>query len=203
MIVFSFVALVVACGNGRTSSETLQHKIDSVYRLEQMRQLRLQGIKFEDASPFQMFYDSLSMQALPVSYSEDYVKFLPGFTVVPISIMTYLELEGRVAPKAIALPETIGARLVLLAADLEDGEYELWLYSLDEEYYPVDKLLLYEPQKVSDTELPTHTHEPYFSITSDLEIQLIEFTDENDRRGQLSAFVVDNSRMFVEKSTLF
>ena len=193
------VALVLSCGNSRTSPQELQRKIDSVNALEAARQLELQGIRLGERSPFQLFYDSLSIQSLPLRYSEDYVKYLPDYQIIPQSIMTFLELEGRVAPRAIALPETLGTRLVLLAADVEDGEYELWLYSLDSECYPVDKLLLYQPQVISDTKLQLPPQETYFSITSNYEIRVVEYLDEYDGEGQLSTFVVDESRMFVEK----
>ena len=192
-------ALVLSCGNSRTSPQELQRKIDSVNALEAARQLELRGIRLGERSPFQLFYDSLSIQSLPLRYSEDYVKYLPDYQIIPQSIMTFLELEGRVAPRAIALPETLGTRLVLLAADVEDGEYELWLYSLDSECYPVDKLLLYQPQVISDTKLQLPPQETYFSITSNYEIRVVEYLDEYDGEGQLSTFVVDESRMFVEK----
>jgi len=195
--------LIVACGNRRLSNEELQHKLDSVRAVENAHQLRMRGIQLEGTTPFQMFYDSLNIQTLPFEYTEDYMKYLPDYKVVPSAIMTFLELEGRIAPKAIALPETLGTRLVLLAADLEDNEYELWLYSLDIESYPVDKLLIYTPQKpLNSKPSPKPTQEPYFSITSNYEINVLEYNDENDWRGQLSTFVIDDSRLFVEKKPL-
>ena len=196
---FISIALLLSCGGRRMSDAELQHKIDSLKALEVKRQLKLQGINLEEHSPFQMFYDSLDIQTLPIRYSDDYVKYLPGFRVVPLSIMTYLDLEGREAPKAMSLPETIGTRLVLLAADINEEDYELWLYSLDNEYFPVDKLLLYEPQYPSKTKLTTKTQEPYFSITSDYKIRVMEYRSDHDRFGQLSTFYVDDSRMFVEE----
>ena len=201
-MVFFIAALAAGCGNRRMSEVELQSKIDSVNRLEVARQLKLRGIQLEETSPLQMFYDSLRMQPLPLNYSEEYVKYLPNFTVVPASIMIYLELEGRVAPKAIALPEMLGARLILLAADMTDGEYELWLYSLDDDYIPVDKLQIYAPKTMSDNVLNLPEQEIHFSITSDLEIRLLEYTSDYARQGQLSVFVVDEGRQFVEKQSL-
>ena len=198
-LIFLVAVLLTACGNRRLSPEVLQQKIDSVYALEKLEELKRQGVNLEDVSPFQLFYDSLDIQALPMSYSEDYMKILPNYQVVPQAIMSFLELEGRVAPKAIALPETIGARLVLLAADVADGEYELWLYSLDSDCYPVDKLLLYQPQVISDSKLTLPPQETYFSITSNYEIRVMEYADESDEFGQLSTFIVDDARMFVEQ----
>ena len=193
------VVLIAGCGNRRPSEAELLHKIDSVKTLELKRQMKLQGIELGEASPFQLFYDSLDMQSLPLSYSEDYVKMLPGYKQVPISIATYLELEGRVSPKAIALPESLGSRLVLLAADLEDGQYELWLYSLDNECYPVDKLLVYEPSRFSNKKLRVNNRDVFFSITSYYEISVMEYANEYDKVGQLSTYIVDESRLFVEK----
>ncbi len=191
--------LMTACGNRRMSEAELQHKIDSVNALEVKRQLALNGIKLKETSPFEMFYDSLEMQALPLSYSEDYVNYLPGFTSIPQALKIFLDLEGRESPKVIALPETVNSRLVLLAADLEDGDYELWLYSLDNDFMPVDKLLIYEPSRFVARKLKMDSRDVYFSITSFYEINVVEYADENDQTGQLSTYVVDDSRMFVEK----
>ena len=202
LLIFFIAALAAACGNRRMSEVELQSKIDSVNKLEVARQLKLRGIQLEETSPLQMFYDSLRMQPLPLNYSEEYMKYLPNYTVVPTSIMYYLELEGRAAPKAIALPEMLGARLILLAADMTDGEYELWLYSLDDDYMPVDKLQLYAPKTLSDKELGMPEQETHFSITSDLEIRLMEYTSNYAQHGQLSVFVVDESRQFVERQSL-
>ena len=162
----------------------------------------MQGVSFKEHNPLQLFYDSLGLQVLPLRYSEDYVQMLPNYTPVPYSIKTFLDLEGRDAPMAIALPETLGMKLMLLAADVSDGEYELWLYSLDNECIPVDKLQLYEPSKFSSKKLEMNTQETFFSITSDYEISVMEYLDENDRVGQLSTFVVDDSRQFIEKQAL-
>ena len=151
LFLFSTLLLLTACFNRRPSAAELQEKIDSVKALEVKRQLRMKGVNIDDdgVSPFRLFYDSLHLQVLPISYSEDYVTSLPDFRTVPPSLVVYLDLEGKESPKAIALPETLNSRLVLLAADQEDGEYELWLYSLDDDYIPVDKLLIYEPSRYS------------------------------------------------------
>ncbi len=198
-VLIGLVALLASCGNSRTSQAVLEQKIDSVRALEVKRQLRMKGIKLDDVTPFQMFYDSLYLQSLPISYSEDYVTSLPGFRLVPPALVAYLDLEGKESPRAIALPETLGSRLVLLAADVDDGEYELWVYSLDSECIPVDKLLIYEPSRFSEKKLANENRDVFFSITSYLEISVMEYADDDDSVGQLSTYVVDESRMFVEK----
>ena len=197
---FSTLLLLTACFNRRPSAAELQEKIDSVKALEVKRQLRMKGVNIDDdgVSPFRLFYDSLHLQVLPISYSEDYVTSLPDFRTVPPSLVVYLDLEGKESPKAIALPETLNSRLVLLAADQEDGEYELWLYSLDDDYIPVDKLLIYEPSRYSSKAMKKDNRDVYFSITSYMEINVMEYIDDDDYEGQLSTYVVDDSRLFVE-----
>jgi len=200
LFLFSTLLLLMACFNRRPSAAELQEKIDSVKALEVKRQLRMKGVNIDDdgVSPFRLFYDSLHLQVLPISYSEDYVTSLPDFRTVPPSLVVYLDLEGKESPKAIALPETLNSRLVLLAADQEDGEYELWLYSLDDDYIPVDKLLIYEPSRYSSKAMKKDNRDVYFSITSYMEINVMEYIADDDYEGQLSTYVVDDSRLFVE-----
>lgn len=195
--------LLMACGNRKPSTAELMQKIDSVKALEISRQLKAQGINLDEANPLKMFYDSLALQPLPMTYSEEYVALLPGYTEVPVSIAAFLELDGQSVPKAIALPEMMNSRLLLVASDVADGEYELWLYSLDDEFIPVDKMLLYEPKKYSDKKLVIGDQYTYFSITSDCEINVMEYVDDEDNVGQLSTFIVDESRQFVEKQKMY
>ena len=103
------VLLLAACGGGRRMSpEELQHKLDSVKALEIKEKLALQGVNLEASdNPLKLFYDSLEIQSLPISYSEDYVNFLPAFKDVTPEIVSYMELVECKHPKAVALPGTI------------------------------------------------------------------------------------------------
>ena len=68
-----------ACGFRSNLPADLQHKLDSVKALEELRLLRLQGIDLDNPNPLRAFYDSLMIQPLPLRYSDDYVKLLPNF----------------------------------------------------------------------------------------------------------------------------
>jgi len=198
--------LLVGCGGRQQMSpELLQHKLDSVKALEIKERLAVQGINLEGSdNPLQQFYDSLELQPLPVSYTEEYVRFLPDFKPVPQEIVEYLELEGH-HPRAIALPESLGARLVLLAAD-ETGEvnrFSLWLYSLDDEYMPVDKLCLYALEDEEDEfELEPEEFIQYFSITSDYEIHLLDYTKQAHKLRTQEVYYLDPARKFVPQDEL-
>ena len=110
-------------------------------------------------------------------------------------------LEGRMEPKAISLPETAGTRLMILAADEGDNLYSLWLYSLDSEYMPVDKLCLYatskEEAKENEMASPEDKLIQDFVITSDYEIRLTDYTGKYQAEIQ-KVYHIDPSRHFTE-----
>ena len=202
MAFFAFhFSVFTSCGGRRLSTEELEHKLDSVKAIEIKERLIAQGIDLESSSnPLKMFYDSLNIQPLPISYSEDYVRFLPAFLPVPQEIAAILNFEGRKNRQAITLPETLGARLLLLAADEEEERYSLWLYSLDDEYLPVDKLCLYAVEdEVEEDEYGMEQEEfiQWFSITSDYEIRLIDYTKKDIETRTNEVYCLDPSRKFV------
>ena len=191
-------ALVVSCGGRKQMSpEEIAHKIDSIKALEIKEKLKLQGINLESSdNPFKVFFDSLSMQTLPLSYTEDYVRFLPGYQEVPVEILKYMDMDGGAHPKAVSLPESIGARLMILAVDENDDLYSLWLYSLDNDYVPIDKLCLYAIEDKEDDIDPEEFTE-YFSITSDFEIHLIDYSKTRNEVNSEEVYYIDDSRHFM------
>ena len=205
IIAFLAVTLVLlsACKNNRQMSpEEMQHKLDSIARLENIERLKAQGINLDaEANPVKLFYDSLNIQPLPIRYSDDYVRFLPGYKAVPAELASYMGLEGRTEPKAISLPETAGTCLMILAADEGDNLYSLWLYSLDSDYMPVDKLCLYaiskEEAKENEIADPEDKLIQDFVITSDYEIRLTDYTGKFQAEIQ-KVYHIDPSRHFSE-----
>lgn len=200
--------LLCSCGGRSMSAEEMQQKLDSIRKIEVAERLAAQGINLEHSdNPLKQFYDSLALLPLPISYTEELVKYLPNFKPVPIEIAKALELEGNDKQKAISLPESLGARLMLLAADEveeenEDGEveikYSLWLYSLGEDYLPVDKLCLYAIDE--DEELYDFSSDEilqYFSITSDYEIHLMDYSKEKQKARTEEVFTLDAGRNFL------
>lgn len=193
------VVLLVACGNKQMSPAEMQQKLDSIARLETIEQLEMQGIHIgKDISPIQLFFDSLNIQPLPVRYSAEYVMYLPNYTSVPYELVKFMNFEGRTDPKAIALPESAGARLMILAADEGDGLYSLWLYSLDDDYMPVDKICLYAIDDEEDFDLYDEDDiMQYFTITSDYEIHLMDYSREKHKTRTEEVYTLDASRNFL------
>lgn len=201
LVLLVVTLLMVSCGGGRKMSpEELQHKLDSVKALEIKEKLALQGVDLETSdNPMKLFFDSLEIQPLPLSYDEDYVRMLPSYKEVGKDVAEYMNLVDCRHPKAISLPETIGARLIIIAADESDGEYSLWLYSLDDDYFPVDKLCLFsvdsrEPEEY--TEINEEEFLQYFSITSDYEIRLMDYAKEDYRAHLEEVYHINEARKF-------
>ena len=197
------VMLMAACGGRSMSAEEMQHKLDSIQKIEAAERLAAQGINLADAdNPLKQFYDSLNLLPLPITYSDELVRYLPDFKPVPQDIAKALELEGNNKQKAISLSESLGARLMILAADEEDDRYSLWLYSLDNDYLPIDKLCLYAIDEEADLDdFGAEDILQYFTITSDYEIHLMDYSKEAHKTRTEEVFTLDAQRNFqLQKS---
>ena len=203
------MVLLSACGGRSMSTEEMQRKLDSIQKIEVAERLAAQGINLEESdNPLKQFYDSLALLPLPITYTDEFVRYLPNFMPVPQDIAKALDLEGNGKQKAIQLTESLGARLMILAADegVEEDEegnegeerYSLWLYSLGEDYLPVDKICLYAIDDESDFDLYDEDDiMQYFTITSDYEIHLMDYSKENHKTRTEEVYTLDASRNFL------
>ena len=204
--ILGFIVVMVmfsACGGRSMSAEEMQRKLDSIQKIEVAERLAAQGINLESAdNPLKQFYDSLELLPLPITYTDEFVRYLPNFKPVPQDIAKALELEGNNKQKAISLSESLGARLMILAADEEDDRYSLWLYSLDNDYLPVDKLCLYAIDEEADLDdFGAEDILQYFTITSDYEIHLMDYSKEAHKTRTEEVFTLDAQRNFqLQKS---
>ena len=210
--ILGFIAVMVlfaACGGRSMSAEEMQRKLDSIQKIEVAERLAAQGINLESAdNPLKQFYDSLELLPLPITYTDEFVRYLPNFKPVPQDIAKALDLEGNGKQKAIQLTESLGARLMILAADegVEEDEegnegeerYSLWLYSLGEDYLPVDKICLYAIDDESDFDIYDEDDiMQYFTITSDYEIHLMDYSKEKHKTRTEEVYTLDASRNFL------
>ena len=201
-IILAMMLLLLSCGGRRQlSPEELSHKLDSVKNLEVNERLKLQGIELEQSeNPLKQFYDSLNLQTLPISYSEDYVRFLPAFKPIPKEILHFMDLQAYNEPQAVSLPESLSAKLILVATNESPHLYSIWLYSLNDDYMPVDKLCLYAIEDKSDDINPEEFIQ-YFSITSDYEIHLLDYSKTQHKTRSEEIYYVDVSRKFVMRES--
>ena len=76
--------LLAACGGRSMSAEEMQRKLDSIQKIEVAERLAAQGINLESAdNPLKQFYDSLELLPLPITYTDEFVRYLPNFKPVP------------------------------------------------------------------------------------------------------------------------
>ena len=201
-VILAMMLLLLSCGGRKQlSPEELSHKLDSLKSLEVNEKLKLQGINLEESdNPLKQFYDSLNLQTLPICYTEDYVKFLPAFKPIPQEIIPFMDLQECNEPKAVCLPESLGAKLILIAVDEQPHLYSLWLYSLDDDFRPIDKLCLYAIEDKSD-EIDPEEFIQYFSITSDYEIHLLDYSKKRYKANFEEVYYIDSSRNFLMHET--
>ena len=87
---------------------------------------------------------------------------------------------------------------MILAADESEDSYSLWLYSLDDTYMPVDKLCLYSVEDESDIlDFDDEDILQYFTITSDYEIHLMDYSKEKSKTRTEEVYTLDASRSFL------
>ena len=203
----SVVLMLAACGGRSMSAEEMQRKLDSIQKIEVAERLAAQGINLKESdNPLKAFYDSLEILPLPIKYTDELVRYLPNFKPVPQDIAKALDLEGNGKQKAISLSETLGARLMILAADEETkdeegGErYSLWLYSMGEDYLPVDKLCLYAIPDEEDINFDLNEEDDilqFFTITSDYEIHLMDYEKGKGKTQTEEVYTLDAQRNFL------
>lgn len=192
--VFAAAFLVFGCRYQRVPVD-LQSKLDSVHQLEKIELLHLQGIHQEEVSPMQQLYDSLAIQPLPLTYSEDFITQLPNMVEIPEPLAELMNFRNHHEPRLIALPETVSLRVVLLADKEPDGT-SLWLYTLDSDCSPVDRLCIYQPRlfKMPNGKL---AHVEY-ALTSDYMVCLSVYTtDHKELRKRI--YTIDESLHFHEQ----
>jgi hypothetical protein len=97
--VLGFIVIVLmfsACGGRSMSAEEMQRKLDSIKKVEAAERLAAQGINLaESDNPLKQFYDSLNLLPLPITYTDELIRYLPNFKPVPQDIAKALELEGN------------------------------------------------------------------------------------------------------------
>ena len=96
--------------------------------------------------------------------------------------------------------------MILAADEGEEGEgeekaekYSLWLYSLGEDYLPIDKLCLYaipDEEDILDFDDEEELLQ-YFTITSDYEIHLIDYSKKKAKTRTEEVYTLDAQRNFL------
>ena len=183
----ALMVMTVLCACGGRSHGDLSHKLDSIARLENKERLRLQGIMVDEDNrdPFEIFFDSLNVQPLPLTCSDTYVTYTPNFTPMADAMLVYLGIDDVHDARVIALPENSNVRVMLISGKpSQEGPITMWLYTLGLDYKVVDRLRLHVAKTGEGDDQAT------FYITSDFTIEL-EDIDKITGRFKRDVYYID------------
>lgn len=175
--VIMWLALSFGCGN-RNKMADYERQIDSIRKAENMKTL------LPDAGghdPVEAFFDSLSMIALPLRYSDEFVTYLPQMKHVPQVFNSRLGSEGNLDLQAASLPPTPHFRIALVAERIDSVALPtIYLCVFSQDYVLQDRLPIYE-YNVGDLNGVVGNMKLEYSITSRYEVTLMRFFRSDER----------------------
>ena len=90
--------------------------------------------------PVEAFFDTLQLRPLPIqSERSDFAK-IGRFGRIPLSVISQLGYPVDTRLKALMLPKFHGLHALLLQEQLDSITSNLYLYTLDRNYQPIDHL---------------------------------------------------------------
>ena len=191
-ILIPLVLTLLSCGQRKRDAVFYEQMVDSIRKAEQLREMKHQAGVYDD--PVEAFFDTLQMCSLPIQSERGDFARIGRFSRVPMSVASLLGYPVDTRLKALMLPQFHGLHTLLLEEQVDSITSNLYLYSLDRSYQPIDHLCLYE-------ERPEDRADDYgkqlmdFYVTSEYEVTLLYFYEslrthqteaEQTRRYQLS-----------------
>ena len=191
-ILIPLVLTLLSCGQRKRDAVFYEQMVDSIRKAEQLREMKHQAGVYDD--PVEAFFDTLQMCSLPIQSERGDFARIGRFSRVPMSVASLLGYPVDTRLKALLLPRYHGLHAMLLEEQVDSITSNLYLYSLDRSYQPIDHLCLYE-------ERPEDRADDYgkqlmdFYVTSEYEVTLLYFYEslrthqteaEQTRRYQLS-----------------
>ncbi|WP_271784927.1 hypothetical protein [Aquimarina algiphila] len=100
-------------------------------------------------------YKKLKTISLPTEYSYDFIMELNSFISLPEKSQKIFQLEHLSNLKGVKLPSKKSIKLILISGIQEQGQSELYLFTLDNLYNISDSILLYTSQEIDEGSLST------------------------------------------------
>lgn len=171
------LTLMIGCGN-RSKMADYERKIDSIRKAENMQTLLP---KTDNREPLEVFFDTLSMIALPLRYSDEFVTYLPQMARVPKVFNSRMGCEGDQDLQAALLPPTPHYRVALVAERLDSlASPTIYLCVFSQDYVLQDRLSIYE-RNVGDLNGDVGSMKLEYSVTSRYEVTLMRFFRSDSR----------------------
>ena len=192
ILVFPLVLTLLSCGQRKRDAVFYEQMVDSIRKAEQLQEMKRQAGVYDD--PVEAFFDTLQLRPLPIQSERSNFARIGRFGRVPMSVASLLGYPVDTRLKALLLPRYHGLHALLLEEQVDSITSNLYLYSLDRNYQPIDHLCLYEERPEDRAEDFGRQFMEYY-ITSGYEVTILYFYEslrthkteaEQTRRYQLS-----------------
>ena len=191
-ILIPLALTLLSCGQRKRDAVFYEQMVDSIRKAEQLIEMKRQAGVYDD--PVDAFFDTLQLRPLPIkSERGDFAK-IGRFGRVPLSVISQLGYPVDTRLKALMLPKVHGLHAMLLTEQLDSVTSNLYLYTLDRHYQPIDHLCLYEERDEDRAEDFGKLLMDYY-VTSEYEVTILYFYEslrthkteaEQTRRFQLT-----------------
>lgn len=191
-ILIPLALTLLSCGQRKRNAVFYEQMVDSIRKAEQLIEMKRQAGVYDD--PVDAFFDTLQLRPLPIkSERGDFAK-IGRFGRVPLSVISQLGYPVDTRLKALMLPKVHGLHAMLLTEQLDSVTSNLYLYTLDRHYQPIDHLCLYEERDEDRAEDFGKLLMDYY-VTSEYEVTILYFYEslrthkteaEQTRRFQLT-----------------
>ena len=192
-ILIPLVLTLLSCGQRKRDAVFYEQMVDSIRKAEQLEEMKREAGVYDD--PVDAFFDTLQLRPLPIkSERGDFAK-IGRFGRVPLSVISQLGYPVDTRLKALMLPKVHGLHAMLLTEQLDSVTSNLYLYTLDRNYQPIDHLCLYEERDEDRAEDFGKLLMDYY-VTSEYEVTILYIYEslrthkteaEQTRRFQLNA----------------
>lgn len=192
ILVIPLALTLFSCGQRKRDAVFYEQMVDSIRKAEQLQEMKRQAGVYDD--PVEAFFDTLQLRPLPIQSERSNFARIGRFGRVPMSVASLLGYPVDTRLKALLLPRYHGLHALLLEEQVDSITSNLYLYSLDRSYQPIDHLCLYEENDEDRAEDFGRQFMEYY-ITSGYEVTILYFYEslrthkteaEQTRRYQLS-----------------
>jgi hypothetical protein len=192
IFVIPLALALLSCGQRKRDAVFYEQMVDSIRKAEQLTEMKRQAGVYDD--PVQNFFDTLQLRPLPIQSERRNFAKIGHFGKVPLSLVSMLGYPVDTRLKALLLPRRHGLHALLLEEQLDSINSNLYLYSLDRDYKPIDHLCLYEERDEDRAEDFGRQFMDYY-VTSEYEVTILyifesmrthKMETEQTRRFQLT-----------------
>ncbi len=192
IFVIPLALALLSCGQRKRDAVFYEQMVDSIRKAEQLTEMKRQAGVYDD--PVQNFFDTLQLRPLPIQSERSNFAKIGHFGKVPLSLVSMLGYPVDTRLKALLLPRRHGLHALLLEEQLDSINSNLYLYSLDRDYKPIDHLCLYEERDEDRAEDFGRQFMDYY-VTSEYEVTILyifesmrthKMETEQTRRFQLT-----------------